>query len=234
MSNRNKQLRGLLAVVTAGFICAAVQAQMIPQPVFSNTDYIGKSHGQTGEYGNAVVLDPLADGPTIVTDIVIGYYTPLDFVPAGASMTFRAYLMDGPEVPGFGPSPGTELLEVAGLGLGQGAQTMTITQPELPMVTMPAASLAFTAEWVGTTDAELLQVGNAAVGGYPALTEGMYWRRVDGGDWETFLVEDAANPGTFLSANFYIEVLAIPEPSTLFSLLAGLGVLGMWTLRRRV
>jgi hypothetical protein len=54
-----------------------------------------------------------------------------------------------------------------------------------------------------------------------------FWQRT-GGDWSLFLIDNGDVPG-----NFSARITAVPEPTTLALIVAGLGALGFRAFKRR-
>lgn len=228
-NSRSLRIAGVAVLLGAASGSAAV--------VFDNTLNVQPGFGaQTSrEYGDEIAL---AGTDRYVTAFMFQYRG--DFGPSldapVRTATIRFYANDGPSaLPGqnTAPRPGTLLWESAPLILAAGDNIVSLA----PNILVPD-TLTWTVEFAGVTgneqDRAALTISSPpSVGG--ELNGGIvgsyndYWIRdpLDSDSWALRRIEDGQVP-----ANFYAQVVAIPEPSTVALAVLGLGSL-IWIQRRR-
>lgn len=201
--------------------------------VFDNTLNVQPGFGAqtTREYGDEIKL---AGTDRYVTEFQFRYQA--EFSPSSStpSATVRIYANDGPSVlPGtiVAPQPKTLLWESGPLNLSAGDNIVSLAPNVLVKDT-----ITWTVTFSGLTGAEGNRaglvisspptVGGELLGGVIGSYDDYWAKDPLTGSWALLGIDNGQVP-----ANFYAQVTAIPEPSTLALFSLGLG--GLWFLQRR-
>lgn len=217
--------------VGAAFLLGAASASAAV--VFDNTLNVQPGFGAqiTKQYGDEISL---AGTDRYVTELKFQYRG--DFVPTVTTPTavVRIYANDGASaLPGLvAPRPGTLLWESGPLNLAPGDNIVAVA-PNILFPNIVTWSVEFSGLSGEAGDrAGLLVSSPPTVGGLLANGEigsysGDYWVKVDPSDDESWALKSI----TGQPSNFYANVTAVPEPSTVALAVLGLG--GIWLIQRR-
>lgn len=201
--------------------------------VFDNTLNVQPGFGAqtTKEYGDEIAL---AGSDRYVTELRFQYNGDFATTIPTPQATVRIYANDGPSaLPGqtTAPRPGTLLWESGPLSLATGDNSVSVA----PNILVPGI-VTWSIEFSGLSGAEgdraaLTLANPPTVGG--ELLGGVigsyndYWVKTDPNNDDSWALRRIdGNP-----ANFYAQVTAIPEPSTIALAVLGLG--GLWLVQRR-
>lgn len=222
MASGALKIAGLLGLCWAA---SSVVAQGVSQVVYQHSGSGNFSYTTGSEYGDEVVL------PTHVISGVQWVITGFSFEYAAnyalaGGLTFRIYEQNGVPISGSA-SPGTEIYEKA-IDIVNGGAVVNIDFAYDAANTIPNR-LTYTVQFSG------LLPGNTAgliiPGGTPAIGSSAndFWEKTGSGanDWAL----KAFNPGS-PSANFVATITAVPEPSTVAMMVAGVGLV-LVAIRRR-
>ena len=217
------QVGKLLAFVVGVGIAVQAQAQIDgPEVVYRNgSDPILGFYAPADtsvEYGDEIAFDGTN---RVLTSLKLEYFSS----EAAGSMVVRVRQMDGDPVVGAGAAtfkPGTEIYKSEVINLDSNFNTIVIDEIPSPIL---GSRVMVSVQLDGVNPGQ--QVGpllrNPPVIGQSAND---IWISDGAGDWAL-----AAIPGA--TANFALEVVAVPEPSTvLLALLGGAALLGSRRFKR--
>ncbi len=217
------QVGKLLAFVVGLGLAVNAQAQIDgPEVVYRNgSDPILGFYApadNTVEYGDEIAFDGTN---RVLTSLKLEYFSS----EATGSMVVRIRQMDGDQVGGAGQAtfkPGTIAYESASIDLGSNFNTLVIDEIPSPILgSRVAVTVQLTGLAAGQSVGPLLR--NPPIIGQSADD---IWVSDGAGDWAL-----ATIPGA--SANFAVEIVAVPEPATvLLSILGGAALFGVRRFRR--
>ncbi len=218
------QVGKLLAFVVGVGLAVKVQAQIDgPEVVYRNgSDPVLGFYApadNTVEYGDEIAFDGTN---RVLTSLKLEYFSS----EATGSMVVRIRQMDGDQVGGAGQAtfePGTIAYESPVIDLGANFNTVVID--EIPS-TILGSRVAVTVQLSGIADGQSVGplLRNPPIIGASADDIWVSSGAADNLDWAL-----ATIPGA--SANFAVEIVAVPEPSTV--ILSILGGAALFVARRR-
>ncbi len=220
---KKAQVGKLLAIVAGVGFALSAQAQFDgPEVIYRNgSDPVLGSFApsdRTLEYGDEIAF---AGQNRVLTQLKLEYFSSA----ANGNMVVRVRQNDGPQVTGAGDvtfQPGTIAYESEVIPLASGNNTIVIDEIPSPIL---GSRVTVTVQLAGIAQDQTVGplLRNPPIIGQSADD---IWVADVNGDWAL-----ASIPGA--SANFALEVVAVPEPATvILSILGGAALFGMRRFKR--